>query len=164
VDRPLVGVGFRADNIQVFDKYAPRDAQYDANRGSVWVAHSIYFQALGEHGFVGLALYLSIWIWVWVTAARYAKLAERLPGLAEWVPMLLRMCQVSTVGFLAGGAFLSLMNLDLPFYILAFVTLAQCAVKDHVRDSESASRRLGVAAKQDVGGASSSPGSVRGGL
>ena len=133
LDRPLVGSGFRADNIALFARYAPTDAYYESVRGTFWVAHSIYFQALGEHGFVGLVAYLAIWAWVWFAASRVAKRARTLPDASEWVPLLVTMCQVSTVGFLVGGAFLSLMNLDLPFYILAFVTLAQCAVTDESR-------------------------------
>ncbi len=130
IDRPLVGAGFRADNLALFDRYAPTDAVYAPFQGQFWVAHSIYFQALGEHGFIGLILYLALWLWTWITAGRTAKLAERLPALQGWVPLLMRMCQVSTIGFCAGGAFLSLMNLDLPLYLLAFVTLCQCAVKE----------------------------------
>lgn len=133
VDRPLVGAGFRADNLDVFNRYAPHDGRYAIFEGKAWVAHSIYFQALGEHGFIGLFLYLGMWAWVYFAAGRLAKQAKSIPELATWVPMLGRMCQVSTVGFLAGGAFLSLMNLDLPLYLLAFVSLAQCAVKDALR-------------------------------
>ncbi len=130
VDRPLVGAGFRADTLAFFERYAPIDSKYEAVTGNAWVAHSIYFQALGEHGFVGLGLYLYIWLWVWFAAARLAKQAEKIPEYQDWMPTLLRMCQVSTVGFCAGGAFLSLMTFDLPFYILALVSFCQCEIKD----------------------------------
>ena len=130
LDRPLVGAGFRADNIELFTKYGPTDARFEIFRNSVWVAHSIYMQALGEHGFVGLALYLGIWIWTWFTASRVARQALQSPDLQDWVPTLMRMCQVSTIGFCAGGAFLSLMAFDLPYYLLIIVTLCQCAVRD----------------------------------
>ena len=133
IDRPLVGAGFGADNLRVFARYAPTAPEYSGFHDKAWVAHSIYMQALGEHGFVGLALYLAIWIWVWFGAAKTAKLAERLPDLQDWVPVLMRMCQVSTIGFCAGGAFLSLMALDLPYYLLIFVTLCRCAVDDRLR-------------------------------
>ena len=137
VDRPLVGAGFRADTTALFARYAPTGQQYAIFQGASWVAHSIYFQALGEHGFVGLLLYLFLWVWVWVTSSRLSKQAEKLSEVDAWVPMLLRMCQVSTAGFCAGGAFLSLMNFDLPFYILAFVTLCQCAVKDRLLQAQA---------------------------
>jgi O-antigen ligase len=130
VDRPLTGAGFGSDNLRLFDRYSPKDSDYNHFKGSVWVAHSIYFQALGEHGFVGLALYLTLWILVWMTAAQNARRAEKIPELAVWAPLMMRMCQVSMIGFLVGGAFLSLMHLDLPFYIVAFVVLTKCAVDE----------------------------------
>lgn len=145
LDRPIVGAGFRADTAALFLRYAPTDSQYAGLQGMAWVAHSIYFQALGEHGFVGLALYLSIWIWIWLAAGRMARQAERIDGLSDWMPLLLRMCQVSTVGFLAGGAFLSLMNHDLPLYILVFVTQCQRELQDHLARSGTASRSPGAA-------------------
>ena len=128
LDRPLVGAGFRADNIGVFMTYAPTDAKFQVFEGNVWVAHSIYLQALGEHGFVGLLLFLAIWLWCWMTASRLARRASALEDLKTWVPQLMRMCQVSIIGFCVGGAFLSLMNVDLPYYILIFIVLCKCAV------------------------------------
>jgi probable O-glycosylation ligase (exosortase A-associated) len=130
VSRPLVGAGFRADTIEIFARFAPTDFKYEAFRGNAWVAHSIYMQALGEHGFVGLLLFLLIWVWIWVACSRLAKQAERIDSMKNWAPLLLRMCQVSTVGYCVGGAFLSLMNADLPYYILLFVTLVKCAIQD----------------------------------
>ena len=67
LDRPLVGVGFRADSPVVFERYAPGADEYDATSDGVFVAHSIYFQVLGEHGFVGLALFLALGIVSWRT-------------------------------------------------------------------------------------------------
>lgn len=132
LDRPIFGAGLRADTPALFARYAPNEAQYAVFQGMAWVAHSIYFQALGEHGFVGLSIYMWMWAWIWIAAGRMARQADRIDGLRDWMPLLLRMCQVSTVGFLAGGAFLSLMNHDLPLYILVFVTQCQRELKDHL--------------------------------
>ena len=155
LDRPLVGAGFGAENLSLFARYAPTDPEYAVFQGNSWVAHSIYMQALGEHGFVGLALYLFIWMWVWRTASKVAKQAELLPDLKQWLPLLMRMCQVSTIGFCVGGAFLSLMAFDLPYYLLVFVTLGQCAVGDRLRgarsQTNSASELAGSVGPQNVG-------------
>lgn len=123
LDRPLVGVGFRADNRTVFGMYSPKGPEWDHFRSRVWVAHSIYFQMLGEHGFVGLGLYLAFWGTVWRRATRTAREAMAVPDLASWLPLLMRMSQVSLVGFAAGGAFLSLAYLDLTFYTAGYVLL-----------------------------------------
>ena len=137
VARPLIGAGFAADNQMVFSMFAPTDTRFDVFQGTVWVAHSIYLQALGEHGFPGLFLFLAIWCWVWWAAGRAAKATDKIPELKDWAPLLMRMCQVSTLGFCVGGSFLSLMNLDVPYYLLAIVTLTLCAIK-----RESKSRRV----------------------
>ncbi|MDH3588597.1 MAG: putative O-glycosylation ligase, exosortase A system-associated, partial [Gammaproteobacteria bacterium] len=53
-DRPLTGGGFSAvEHLGTFIKYRP-----DATRGRA--AHSVYFQVLGDHGFIGLGLYLAM--------------------------------------------------------------------------------------------------------
>ncbi len=135
VDRPLTGAGFGTDNIRLFDRYSPKDSEYVGFKSSVWVAHSIYFQALGEHGFIGLAIYLALWGATWVTASRTASRAEKIAEMVAWAPLLMRMCQVSIIGFMVGGAFLSLMHLDLPYYIIAFVVLTKCAVEAQASQS-----------------------------
>lgn len=159
--RPLVGAGFRADNIDIFNAFAPTDAKFEIFRGNVWVAHSIYMQALGEHGFVGLLLFVFIWIWVWVTCSRLARRAGEIEGLRDWAPLLLRMCQVSTIGFCTGGAFLSLMNVDLPYYILLFVTLVKCEVEDRLAASAPSRGAAGPAARPAGAVAGAHPGTGR---
>lgn len=124
VDRPLVGAGFAADSLEVFVRYSPQGPEWDIFTGHVYVAHSIYFQMLGEHGFVGLALFLLLGLVSWVKASRVAKRAAKVPELAAWVPILMSMVQVSLVGFAIGGAFLSLAYFDFPYYLIGYVVLA----------------------------------------
>lgn len=128
VDRPFLGVGFRADNLEVFSRYAPTGPEWSRYAGTVFVAHSIYFQMLGEHGFMGLGLFLLFWVVTWVRAGRIAKRALARPDLKPWVPDLMRMIQVSLIGYAAGGAFLSLAYLDLTYYLAAFVVMAGALV------------------------------------
>jgi probable O-glycosylation ligase (exosortase A-associated) len=143
LDRPLVGTGFGADNPLVFALYAPRGSE-ELLQGRVFVAHSIYLQALGEHGFPGLLLYLGIGLWIWFAAGGLAAKTASDPEFKSWVPLLMRMSQVSLVGFAVGGAFLSLMLLDVPYYILAVVVLARATV--HERISARAAAPVGVIA------------------
>jgi probable O-glycosylation ligase (exosortase A-associated) len=138
MDRPFLGGGFRSDSAIVFSLYSPIEGR-DLFSQDVFVAHSIYFQALGEHGFPGLILYVSIGVWSWFAAARLSKQTVNDPEFSVWVPLLMRMCQASLVGFAVGGAFLSLMNLDVPFYIPAIVILTQATVRA-VRPTDRARR------------------------
>jgi len=137
VDRPIVGAGFQADHPIIFDRYAPIDGVYEQFAGRVYVAHSIYFQMLGEHGFVGLGLFLSLLATVWFTARRLARTTADDPEFASWMPTLMRMVQVSLIGYLVGGAFLSLAYLDLPYYIFSFVVVCDALVRRRVGERKA---------------------------
>lgn len=142
VDRPLVGAGFRADTPEVFARYAPfQGAEVFGNEG-IFVAHSIYFEALGEHGFPGLILFVSLGVLAWRRAGQLAALTRTDPEFNSWVPLLMPMVQVSLVGYAVGGAFLSMMNFDGAYYIIAFVVLVDATVRDALRVREAGGRSL----------------------
>lgn len=130
LDRPFVGAGFATDNPLVFSLYAPPGGIGSYTAGGVFVAHSIYFQALGEHGFPGLLLYLTLGIATWRTASKIAIQTQGSPELGTWMPMLMRMSQASLVGFATGGAFLTLVHFDLPYYIACYVVLADATLRE----------------------------------
>jgi probable O-glycosylation ligase (exosortase A-associated) len=130
VDRPLVGLGFGADSRLVFDLYAPRGDEYQGFSDGVYVAHSIYFQMLGEHGFVGLALFLALGILAWRRAERLAAETRGDPQFGSWVPLLMQMVKVSLIGYSVGGAFLSLAYFDLPYYVVGFVILVDATYRE----------------------------------
>ncbi len=62
----VVGGGYEYYWPDVFAKYAP-------NPEDLHSAHSIYFQVLGEHGFIGLFLFLLIWWLAWRCAGWIGK-------------------------------------------------------------------------------------------
>ena len=130
LDRPLVGAGFNADIPTVFAMYAPRDVEKFDFQDHVYVAHSIYFQALGEHGFPGLVLYLLVGILAWRKAGEVAAKARHDPEFAGWAPLLMRMSQASLAGFAVGAAFLSMVHFDLPYYIVGFVVLVDATINE----------------------------------
>ena len=130
LDRPFVGAGFNAAIPMVFMKYAPPGVGNFDFDGAIYVAHSIYFQALGEHGFPGLALFLLLGLVTWLRAGRLAKQALGDAGYATWVPMLMRMVQVSLGGFAVGGAFLSMVHYDFPYYLVAIVMLVEATMSE----------------------------------
>lgn len=155
VDRPLIGAGFRADSLEVFGRYAPTDGDFAIFTGRVYVAHSIYFQMLGEHGFVGLFLFLALGLAAWLKAGAVARRARDDAEFGTWMPLLMRMSQVSLLGYGVSGAFLSLAYLDLPYYILGFVVLSDGLLR---RSRSSAvgvdARAPAVALPRVVGGVS----------
>jgi len=116
-DRPLVGGGFDTFQWDTFRIYAP-------DPENVHAAHSIYFQVLGEHGFVGLALFLALGIATWQAGAWVIKTAKRDPD-KRWAADLAAMTQVSIVGFASAGAFLGLANFDLYYHMLCLIIISK---------------------------------------
>ncbi|MEC5161294.1 MULTISPECIES: putative O-glycosylation ligase, exosortase A system-associated [unclassified Janthinobacterium] len=119
------GGGFEVSHASVFSRYAP-------NPADVHAAHSIYFQALGEHGFVGLGLYLLLGWLTWRSAAWTIRQARGRAELA-WAGGLAVMIQASMIGFAVGGAFLSLLYFDLPYYLMAAVVATRVLVEQQLR-------------------------------
>jgi len=111
----LFGGGFMVAKPDVCAIYSPDPLDCRA-------AHSIYFMVLGEHGFIGLFLFLLMWLFVWFSAGRLRVQGARLPE-TKWLTPLGAMAQVSLAGYAVGGAFLSLSYYDLPYNILILVVL-----------------------------------------
>lgn len=97
---------------------------YGVHETMVRAAHSIYFQILGNHGFIGLFIYLALWITTYRTAAWLRKNGKQYPQ-AKWTVDLGAMVQVSLVGYAVGGAFLSMPYFDLPYNMMVMVVLAK---------------------------------------
>jgi probable O-glycosylation ligase (exosortase A-associated) len=114
----VTGGGFLVETRAVFAQYAP-DPEV------VFTAHSIYFQALGEQGWIGLLLFLSIGFFTFRNAARVRKRARERED-TMWLFHLAGMIQVSMVGYAVGGAFLSLTYFDLPYNILVMAVACNC--------------------------------------
>lgn len=127
-DRPLVGGGFEIYNEKVYGRYAP-------NPDDLHAAHSIYFQVLGEHGYVGLTLFLLLWLLVWRDASWIMK-HSRSRGELRWAFDLARMTQVSLVGYAVGGAFQNQAYFDLPYEILVATVLTRALVEKEIKGLE----------------------------
>lgn len=118
------GGGFEIYDSHVFASYA-------ANPLDVHAAHSIYFQVLGEHGFVGLGLYLLLGWVTWRSGAWIIRHARNVPEL-RWAVGLATMIQTSLVGFAIGGAFLSLLYFDVPYYLMGAIIATRVLVERHL--------------------------------
>lgn len=111
------GGGFQVGLPALFALYAPDPQDLHA-------AHSIYFMVLGEHGFIGLFLFLTLFLLVYLSAGRLRVQARAQPQ-TQWLSDLGAMCQVSLAGYAVGGAFLSLSYWDMPYNILVLVVVGR---------------------------------------
>lgn len=117
LDYPLMGGGFEAFTPSLFARYAP-------NPRDVHGPHSIYFGVLAEHGFIGLAIYLTLVFSCLLGLGRIVRTArfhqDRLS--VNYANML----RFSFAGFLASGAFLGRAYFDFLFSIVACVAILRC--------------------------------------
>jgi probable O-glycosylation ligase (exosortase A-associated) len=129
----LFGGGFMVSTVDMFRIYAPVP-------DDVHAAHSIYFQILGEHGFIGLFIFVAIGAFMWLTARRLVRDCHQGPG-QRWAAELGAMAQVSFIGYAVGGAFLSLAYFDLPYDLMAVVVLAAALVRKETMQQGILGRR-----------------------
>jgi probable O-glycosylation ligase (exosortase A-associated) len=87
-------------------------------------AHSIYFQVLGDHGFVGLAIYLAILGTSFMRARRIVKLSKVKP-VPEWITQAAITLQLTLFGFCVGGAALSFAYFDLTFAVVGLLIVLE---------------------------------------
>jgi probable O-glycosylation ligase (exosortase A-associated) len=116
-DSPVVGGGF-----EVFrGNKATTAAGYRS-------AHSIYFEALAEHGYPGLVIFLALGIGAYMTAWSIMRRARDHPELA-WAADLAAMVQVGIVAYAIAGLFLNLATFDLYYHLVAIVVIASSLVR-----------------------------------
>jgi len=111
----VTGGGFELWRPPVFRQYAP-------NPFNVHDVHSIYFEIMGEQGFIGFALFMLLGLMTWIRAQQVIKRCKNDPD-KKWASDLAAMLQVSFIGYAAGGAFLGLAYFDLPYHMMIIVLL-----------------------------------------
>jgi len=119
--KPIVGGGFQAFQNDAFAIWAP-----DPTR--VWDAHSIWFEILAEHGFVGFGIYVLFWLLAWRLASSIIR-ETRDNDQYRWAAQLAAMIQVSCIGYWVGGSFLSLAYWDYPYLLVALLVLTRVVVR-----------------------------------
>jgi len=117
-DFPVMGGGFRVFvHRSTYDIYLPeypRDFGHDA--------HSIYFNLLGEHGWIGLTLFVLLVGCTLGTLHRLVGIGKTVPELV-WISDYARMLQACLLAYLVTGAFLSVAYFDLAYqlFIIAII-------------------------------------------
>jgi len=141
-EHPLVGAGFEFEWAEDggwldygSEKY--RGAFIAANKDSA-AAHSIYFQVLGQHGFVVFFIYVWLLVSVFLTLRRIRATARRNPDTL-WISRYASGLFVGLAGYVVSGAFLSSAYFDLAwlYFALTAVLAREVAVTVPNRGDES---------------------------
>jgi putative inorganic carbon (HCO3(-)) transporter len=82
-------------------------------------AHSIYFDVLSEHGWVGLAVFVMIALYAFFSCRWLIRNSRDRPDLA-WANLLGRMGQAVLAGYCTAGAFQSLAYFD-EYWCIVFI-------------------------------------------
>lgn len=85
-------------------------------------AHSIWFEVLGEHGYVGLLLFLLLGITTYFTCSAIIQRSRNHPDL-KWARDFAAMLQVGIVGFATAGTFLNVATFDLYYHLVVMAVI-----------------------------------------
>lgn len=150
--RPLTGGGFQAMYEQwIVDRFTPGVPAR--------AAHSIWFETLGEHGFIVFGIWLGILIVGWSYAAAITRLGREEPGFA-WANSLGRMSQVSLLAYVTGGTFLSLQYWDGYLTLIGILAATReliLAAREARRPATSSWRSVAAAARAATAGSAPRP-------
>lgn len=135
LDRPLVGGGFGAFDPRLFPQYAPIPDDYHD-------AHSIYFEVLGEQGFVGLFLFLLLGMLALRTGTWVARHTKDIPELAR-LALLAQMTRLSLIGYAMGGLFLGLAYFDLYYHLIVVLVAVRIIVERRLNEIEQSKTGTG---------------------
>jgi len=132
-DRPLTGGGFQVFTRQTFQRYAPQP-------DNVHDVHSIYFELIGEHGFLTFFLFLGLVTSCMLSVNRMKKYWRTKSD--GWGSGLCDALFISFVAYMVGGAALGRVSFDLFYHLIAGVIILKGIMKDEAEESEYESSRV----------------------
>ena len=126
LDRPFVGGGFGAFTPEMFYKYAPEPEDHHD-------VHSIYFEVLGEQGFVGLFIFTSILLVTFKTLLKLSRISRQIPGL-EWMRKYALMLGCGIFSYMVNGLTLGLAYFDLFWLYISMTICMKQIAEDHINN------------------------------
>lgn len=159
LQHPLFGGGFHAVQVQhVWDSflnapslldvfYLPPPEFYRAK-----AAHSIYFEVMGDLGFLGLAIYLTIFGQAILSRFAIKRMVKQLGTEFVWARDLADMLMLSVLAYLVGGAGVSLGYLEVAYVVVMLMGVLHVHVRVKLGEQQRAVRLApplqGTAAKE----------------
>jgi probable O-glycosylation ligase (exosortase A-associated) len=137
MDNPILGVGqdsmqhyhvwsYYYDDIGMFDFITEKNTP----KSKAKAAHSIYFQVLGDAGFVGLLIFLTIMLKGLFLARKLSK-----KGSEDWIRQLGKAIQTGLFVFLISGGLLSFAYYDLLYALISILVCLDLIEKDKIKNS-----------------------------
>ncbi|MGF1723870.1 putative O-glycosylation ligase, exosortase A system-associated [Photobacterium nomapromontoriensis] len=139
MEHPIVGAGFRMVEVgyvwrsvsQNFYKLSFIDSPEPGEKG--WAAHSIYFQVLGDHGFIGFSIFLLILVSSYLMLMNIMRKVKDIERL-DWQYQLARMLKLSLIVFSVAGAALSLPYAEIFWALIAIIISLDLSVRENIAE------------------------------
>ncbi|MCL4798004.1 MAG: putative O-glycosylation ligase, exosortase A system-associated [Burkholderiales bacterium] len=140
-DRPITGAGFQYE-------YSPnrarwfsyQDERFQDLGGGTQSAHSAFFQVLGQHGFVGLGIYLFLMASALLHLTRLRRQARALPDTG-WIATYADGLRIGIIAFAISGAFLNVAYFDLYYIYIAMTAILARELKTVLQPATAATAR-----------------------
>ncbi len=130
-DYPMGGSFNAVPNVDVYKRYRPNPLPNDAPSSG---PHSIYFQLLGDQGYVGVVLFLLLMGSCLWTLVRIRGLAKRIPN-AKWLVTYSQMIETAILAFMVSGAFLGVVYLDVIYQMMGLTIILKMLCRKERREA-----------------------------
>ena len=134
LENPVLGGGFHAGQAPIlFNEFRYKDGLLGAvatpDVGYPAATQSIYFEVLGDLGFVGLILFVVCWINSLMTARQIKIISKAIGPQATWASDLANYLSASLIAYMVGGALLSAAYFELPYVLMMLLAVLKIHVQ-----------------------------------
>lgn len=134
LENPVLGGGFHAVQVQaIWDRFKMSPGllgflDLPIPEFSAKAAHSIYFEVMGDLGFVGLALFLFILLRALWSRLAIKRMTTQLGVSYQWARDMADMLMLAVLAYMVGGASVSLGYLEVIYMIVMLMELLRLHV------------------------------------
>jgi probable O-glycosylation ligase (exosortase A-associated) len=135
IENPILGGGYYAGQAkQIFEEFRYKDGLLGfvetPNVNYPAASHSIYFQVLGDLGFVGLFLFLGCFISAFIANSKIKAMAKKSSLDLTWAIDLANALTASLIAYAVGGAALSAAYFELPYYLVMLIQILRIQLQE----------------------------------
>jgi probable O-glycosylation ligase (exosortase A-associated) len=152
LEHPFFGGGFHAVQVQyVWEQFKTAPSLLDfLNMPEpefvlAKAAHSVYFEVMGDLGFLGLFLYLLIFSMPLLARFSVKRMATRLGPDYVWARDLGDMLMLAVMAYMVGGAAVSVAYLEVAYLMVMLMAVLQVHLRQRLSEHERAQARAGRA-------------------
>lgn len=135
LSNPVFGGGFHAVQVQhVWDQFKGVPGLLSLDVPMMFeiapkAAHSIYFEVMGDLGFVGLLLFLSLLLYTLLSRFRIRRMTMSLGPEFVWARDMADALMVAVIAYMVGGAGVSLAYFEVIYMVMMLMELLRVLVK-----------------------------------